>query len=395
MRFKGIPAFGIMLASIAYVIEITTFPMILESMSQSLGFDDEFARLLIVAYSVALVTSVLVGGWLGDKFSRETVFAGGALLFGASAVAVLFAQSGEQALVFRIVQGIGAGLFSPMVPALLAARKPHDPIAALGFWGMLTGAAAALYPFIGAVLTDNFSWQIGWLMVPMVTIIAFFGLPSSRDVVSYETATPELSEMRQRISAKVWAVMAYVALNYGMTTWFIVSLSLSYGDEGGTFTEIGFILFLLWATFSLGNFIIAKTGKWVNVGFMLNAGVLLNLGGVGIFTLLEPTLLLTSIAAICIGMGMALNNAPTTDLAFRLSDKVQHGRIASLDIIAARIGGAAFVFAIPVASMAGLYIGLAATILSLLLTAYCVRAMRKPVPISVVRTNIRFQADQA
>nr|WP_272874390.1 MFS transporter [Pseudaestuariivita rosea] len=384
-----------MLASIAYVIEITTFPMILESMSQSLGFDDEFARLLIVAYSVALVTSVLVGGWLGDKFSRETVFAGGALLFGASAVAVLFAQSGEQALVFRIVQGIGAGLFSPMVPALLAARKPHDPIAALGFWGMLTGAAAALYPFIGAVLTDNFSWQIGWLMVPMVTIIAFFGLPSSRDVVSYETATPELSEMRQRISAKVWAVMAYVALNYGMTTWFIVSLSLSYGDEGGTFTEIGFILFLLWATFSLGNFIIAKTGKWVNVGFMLNAGVLLNLGGVGIFTLLEPTLLLTSIAAICIGMGMALNNAPTTDLAFRLSDKVQHGRIASLDIIAARIGGAAFVFAIPVASMAGLYIGLAATILSLLLTAYCVRAMRKPVPISVVRTNIRFQADQA
>ncbi|NSX55899.1 MFS transporter [Parasulfitobacter algicola] len=391
VRLNGIPAYGIMLASIAYVIEITTFPMILNGMAASIGVDENTAPWLVSVYSVALVISVVIGGWLGDKLSREVVFAIGTSLFCGSAIAVLFAQTMDQALIFRIMQGVGAGLFSPMVPALLAARKPNDPIAALGFWGMLTGAAAACYPFIASLLTEEFSWHVGWMMVPAAAALALFGLPSPRDVTDYSLVKDTVAETKEKprkMGPKVWAIMVYVFLNYGMTTWFIVALSLTFDGESGSFTTLGFILFLLWAVFSFGNYIISRIGRRTNIAAFLNIGVISNLIGIVIFCGFDASVMTDALAAIFIGAGMALNNAPTTDFAFRLSHKAQHGRIASMDIIAARLGGALFILVIPASGLTGFYAAIVATVLSLLLTAYCVRPRKKS-------SIVTLQTDQA
>ena len=372
-----------MLASIAYVIEITTFPMILSGLSSTLALDDRAALWLVSAYKVALVGSLLVGGWLGDRWSREGVFAVGTGIFCVSALAVLFAQNGDQALVFRILQGVGAGLFSPMVPALLAARKPHDPIAALGIWGMLTGAAAAVYPFLAALLTEQFSWHVGWMMVPAAAALALLGLPSRSDQsVPTSANSTDVPAGVERLNAGVWSILLYVFLNYGMTTWFIYALALSFDTTESSFTDIGALLFLLWAVFSLSNYVIAKIGRRVSVTAMLYLGVIANLAGIALFYGADGQMLYWAMAAALVGFGMALNNAPTTDMAFRLSPKRLHGRVASFDIVAARLGGAAFVMVVPMQSIYGIYAALAATALSIGLTVYSGHAKRQSLVIA-------------
>jgi len=375
-----------MIVSIAYVIEITTFPLILGSLTADFDLSDEAAQSLVSSYKFALVASILLAGWLGDRISREGVFAVGTALFAISSSALIFVSEDQHLLQLRVVQGIGAGLFSPMIPALLADRKPQGTLAALGYWGMLTGAAAAVYPFIAAKLTEYFHWQAGWSIVPVFALIALLGLPKARDQVSTKTTTPSTRLLgKTKLGYRVWCVLGYVFLNYGLTTWFIVAIALISGPDSYSLTTVGISLFVLWSTFSLTNLIVAKFGSYLPSAFGLSIGVLANTVAVGhvLFNPLNVPCMMA--AAVLIGMGMGLNNAPTTDLAFKLTPSSVHGRIASLDIIAARLGGAVFVSLIPITGIIGVWAAAIALIASLILVQF---ACRKPTQQNVAKDKL-------
>lgn len=352
VRLSTLPSFGIIIVSIAYVIEITTFPLILGSLSAALDLSHSQALWLVSGYKIALVVSLVAGGRLGDQFGREKIFAVGTLLFSLSSLALLAISDPDLALILRIVQGLGAGLFSPMIPALLAARDPKKSVAALSKWGMITGIAAAVYPFIAALLTQNAGWQMGWLVIPALSTIALLGLPTPRDVIA---ATPSKSAALNppdlglsSISFRVWLVLAYVFLNYGLTTWFIYALA-SPSDGVHALADVGLAMFVLWSIFALGNLIVGRINRYISMSALLCIGTILNAIGISVLCFGQGAFSPCLIAAALIGSGMALNNVPSTDLAFRLSPQALHGCIASLDIIAARLGGAAFVLALPLA----------------------------------------------
>ncbi|WP_420862751.1 MFS transporter [Algirhabdus cladophorae] len=374
-----------MVISIAYVIEITTFPLILGGLSQSIDLSENTAYMLVSSYKFALVASIIFAGWIGDRYSREAVFTAGAALFFVASVAILMSPALDTMLPLRILQGIGAGLFSPMIPALLAARKPDSALSALGAWGMLTGAAAAVYPFIAAYLTTHFNWQAGWAVIPIFAGLALLGLPRPSDRKTAAKKDPASStnpfQSTGRLSRHVWALLLYIFLNYGLTTWFMVAVSLIGAANNVPLTTIGLILFVVWSVFSLMNLAISILGQRLRLKQLLLIGALVNSIGVVIFAMWPETVGLHFLAAILIGTGMALNNAPTTDLAFRMSDAAIHGRIASYDIIAARLGGAVFVLTVPVTGMWVCCVAAACMILSFGLTHYSgkgVRVAQKP-----------------
>lgn len=167
-----------------------------------------------------------MSGAAGDEIGKERVFTSGAFLFCTASVLLLFARTGEQTIILRLFQGAGAGLFSPMIPALLAANRPRNMLTALSYWGMITGAVAALYPFGAAFLMDTFSWRYGWMIVPVVTAIAVLRPPKPRGRADLKTKASAPS-IRRILTLPVMSVLGFILISYGISTWFIVTIALS------------------------------------------------------------------------------------------------------------------------------------------------------------------------
>jgi len=372
VRLRGLPAFGMVLVSTAYVIEISSFPVILPFLADALNVlvDSPQARMLVASYKFALVFALLLGGWIGDRIGRETIFTIGTAIFALASIVLLFIPNPESALAARTFQGFGAGLFSPMIPALLSAHNPDNPVRALARWGLITGIAAAAYPFVAETLVTNFGWAAAWAFIPFVAVVALFGLPRRSDVVGHNDPV-QLKSALKDISSPVWAILGYVFLNYGITTWFLYTISINLVSMDAAVPKIGILMAVLWGTFSFSNIAVEKLWRgWASGARLLVAGTLLNATGVWVFGAFEVTALTCVLSCVLIGMGMALNNVPTTEMAFELSDRTLHGRVASLDIVSARLGGALFILVVPITGWEGIITNTWAALISLMMVAY-------------------------
>jgi len=371
VHLRNANTFAIYAASIAYIIEISTFPIIVKALSIDLALDTDQALWLISGYKITLIIALFVSGAAGDKIGKERVFTSGAFLFWTASVLLLFARTGEQMIILRLFQGAGAGLFSPMIPALLAANRPRNTLTALSYWGMITGAVAALYPFGAAFLTDTFSWRYGWMIVPVVTATAILRPPKPRGRAHLKTKASAPS-IRRILTLPVLSVLGFILISYGISTWFIVTIALSDKIAAPT-TTVGLYMFVIWSVFAVGNFGVARLNKRLPPQLLLYASVVLN----GVMALLwfgqsDAPLVISCVA---VGLSMALCNAPTTDLAFRLTPKTAHGTIASADIIAARLGGAIAIMILPLSLWQAAPFVLAAALVSLVTVAYATTAV--------------------
>ena len=111
MHLRNANTFAIYAASIAYIIEISTFPIIVKALSIDLALGTDQALWLISGYKITLIIALFVSGAAGDKIGKEHVFTSGAFLFCIASVLLLFARTGEQTIILRLFQGVGAGLF--------------------------------------------------------------------------------------------------------------------------------------------------------------------------------------------------------------------------------------------------------------------------------------------
>ncbi len=115
------------LASAAFVMELTLVPIVLPLLQTELELTvQELARFYNV-YGIAVAIAVLLGGYLGDTLGLLAVYIVGILLFIAGGVILTIAASELTFIMGRIVQGFGGGLFSPIVPVLLTSILSERP----------------------------------------------------------------------------------------------------------------------------------------------------------------------------------------------------------------------------------------------------------------------------
>src|SRR6476619_4466565 len=96
-------------------------------------------------YLLALASLILLGGSLGDHFGRRRVFVVGVVWFAAASLVCGVAQSPEQLIAARVLQGAGAALLTPGSLAMIQGSfHPADRARAIGAWSGLGGIAAAV-----------------------------------------------------------------------------------------------------------------------------------------------------------------------------------------------------------------------------------------------------------
>jgi EmrB/QacA subfamily drug resistance transporter len=96
------------------------------------------------------------------------------------------AQSIEQLVAFRAVQGLGASMLNPVALSIIANafKEPKARARAVGVWGAVAGLSLAIGPLIGGALTETVGWRsIFWINLPIglaAAVLAARFVPESK-----------------------------------------------------------------------------------------------------------------------------------------------------------------------------------------------------------------------
>jgi EmrB/QacA subfamily drug resistance transporter len=115
---------------------------------------------VFTAFMLTSTTTVPLAGKLSDLYGRKPFFLGGILILLAGSIAAGTSQSMTQLIIYRAIQGLGAGFIMGNAFAVIGDLFP--PAERGKYQGLFTGVfgiASILGPTIGGTLTDHFTWR--------------------------------------------------------------------------------------------------------------------------------------------------------------------------------------------------------------------------------------------
>ncbi len=112
------------------------------------------------AYLLTSTTTVPIYGKLADLYGRKPLFLFGTGLFLLGSVASGAAQSMEQLIIFRAIQGLGAGAVLPIVLTIIGDIFTLEERARVqGLFSGVWGLSSVVGPALGGLIVDHFSWR--------------------------------------------------------------------------------------------------------------------------------------------------------------------------------------------------------------------------------------------
>lgn len=175
-RLQGTPLIvatvAVALASFMNILDTTIAIVALPTISGNLGATASQGSWVITSYSVCLAVVLPLSGWITRRFGEVHTFCTAVLLFSATSWLCAMADSFNQLLLFRGLQGFSGGLLLPLSQSLLLRMYPPEKHGlALGIWGITSAVAPVLGPVIGGLITDNFGWP--WIFLINIPIGIF------------------------------------------------------------------------------------------------------------------------------------------------------------------------------------------------------------------------------
>jgi EmrB/QacA subfamily drug resistance transporter len=132
---------------------------------------------VVTAYVLASTATMPLYGKLADQYGRRPmIFAAMAAFLLGSALCGL-AQDMTQLIVFRALQGIGAGGFLPLAQIIIAdIIPPAERAKRMGMVPVVYAATSLLGPVLGGLITDALSWHWTFYVNLPVGAVAFYAI---------------------------------------------------------------------------------------------------------------------------------------------------------------------------------------------------------------------------
>jgi EmrB/QacA subfamily drug resistance transporter len=148
-------------------------------------FQTEAIEWIVLGYTLSLAVWIPASGWLGDRFGTKRVFLAALVFFVTGSALCGAAQSIGQLVAFRVLQGVGGGMLTPIgVAMLFRAFPPIERARAATIVMVPTLVAPALGPVLGGLLTDTAGWRwIFYVNVPIGLLALAFGFRYLREHV--------------------------------------------------------------------------------------------------------------------------------------------------------------------------------------------------------------------
>lgn len=159
------------------IMDTTVINTALPTLAREFGASRTTIEWVSLGYLLSLAVWIPASGWLGDRFGTKRIFllALGLFTFGSALCGL--AQSIEQLVAFRVLQGIGGGMLTPVGTAMLfRAYPPRERAKASTVLIIPAVLAPAVGPIVGGWLVTNASWRwIFTINVPFGILGLVFG----------------------------------------------------------------------------------------------------------------------------------------------------------------------------------------------------------------------------
>lgn len=166
------------------LVQLSSMPVTLALPSIARHFDTDVADAawIVIINLLVLGSTVFLGARLGDRFGHPKVFFLGTIVITLGAVMIAVSQNLEQVIIFRGLQGLGAGLIHGNGNAMLAYAFPAEE-RGRAYAFPITGARLGTLIGLGAfgLFLEFISWRLVFLtMLPIGLIVIKSSLPALR-----------------------------------------------------------------------------------------------------------------------------------------------------------------------------------------------------------------------
>jgi EmrB/QacA subfamily drug resistance transporter len=161
--FSGL-MLGMLLAALDQTIVATALPTIVGELG---GLDH--LSWVVTAYLLTSTASTPIYGKVSDLYGRKVVFQTAIVIFLVGSVLSGVAQNMLQLVLFRAIQGLGAGGLISMAMAIVGdVVSPRERGRYVGYMGAVFALASVAGPLLGGFFVDNLSWRwVFYVNVPV------------------------------------------------------------------------------------------------------------------------------------------------------------------------------------------------------------------------------------
>ncbi|MBX3486810.1 MAG: multidrug effflux MFS transporter [Candidatus Paracaedibacteraceae bacterium] len=344
----------LVLAIIVFEMSSDIYLPSMPEMALFFGVPDHQVVLTISLYMIAFSVMGLVGGSLSDHFGRRPVYLWGLVIFALASLGSLLAPDIQTLILFRIFQGMGAGISYVISTAMIKDSHSDEQCSKLfSIMGMAIAISPTVAPILGSYITSYFGWSMNFYIIS----VAAFLIWGISQLFIIETLTLEKrQQLNFKHSFKTYGLLFSKlsvtgnALISGMTygsLWAWITLAPFYfidtlgqkPQDYAAFGAIGPISYMIGAL--LNQLLVTRYGipKMLRLGLTINivGSILINL--VSLYFPQSIPLIVITLMFFCIGLAPVFSNAATR----------------SLDVPASQLGAASAVLALIEMVLAGFY----------------------------------------
>ncbi|MCL6603270.1 MAG: MFS transporter [Paenibacillus sp.] len=168
---------------------------------------------IFTAYLLAMAITTPIFGKVSDLFGRKPVFIGGVIVFLLGSLLCGVSQSMQQLIIFRAIQGFGAGALIPMTFTIIGdIYSIKERAKTQGMLSSVWGISSLVGPLLGGYVVDYLSWR--WVFV--------FNLPFGLLSIVFIARYLKEDKVRRKAKIDVAGTLLFAAgmgaLLFGLTT---------------------------------------------------------------------------------------------------------------------------------------------------------------------------------
>jgi EmrB/QacA subfamily drug resistance transporter len=231
---------SLLIVSLDSTITTTAMPRIIASLGGLQYYVWPFT-----IYLTTVIISAMLSGKLSDFYGSKKMLIGALIVFVSGSVLCGFSQNMTELIIFRALQGLGAGIIVTIPKKIVAEMiPPRQRGKYMGLFGIGGAISSVIGPTLGGFITDSLGWQ--WIF--------FVNVPVG--IIALSLLIPYLPEFGVIVKEKVMDYLGIITFTGALT---LLLVALTFSQQNNVISPVLLDSLWIFSVIMLFGFIYAET----------------------------------------------------------------------------------------------------------------------------------------